>query len=442
MKNSFYILLIFGFVISSCGTSKQYTSSEYGDAIYNNSPEKVIVLSTATDEGMANLKQQTKELGRTTVNGYDAKVVYVNDEGAADIVVDGENSYLILDSTMSFEERLTKFRSPNYNINIYISDRWGWDDSDYYSPWWYMSSNPWFYRNRMDRYYGSNYYYDWWGSPFSRWGSRYYDPWSYGYSGYYGYNSWYGYYGYGYYGYPFNRYYNNYGYYGWYGNHNGDWYSGGGHSGGHSSDRSRYIGKRVDNYRSPGSNNNGPSRGVVKNSPRIEQIGGTRVGNTSTTREGSVYRRENKTGTSGVIHNTEVVNPTRSTGQRSTGQTERTGTTYRRPSSEARVNSTGNTDNRSNNTVSRTESSYRRSSTSVESYRAGNSQAGSSVRSTNSPSRSSSSYDRNSSSYERNSSASGSSSVRSSNTGSSSSSTSTSSSSSSSSSGSGSTYRR
>jgi len=439
MKNSFYILLIFGFVISSCGTSKQYTSSEYGDAIYNNSPEKVIVLSTATDEGMANLKQQTKELGRTTVNGYDAKVVYVNDEGEANIVVEGEGSYLILDSTMSFEERLTKFKSPNYNINIYISDRWGWNDSDYYSPWWYMSSNPWFYGNRMNRYYGSSYYYyDSWGSPFSRWGNRYNDPW------YYGFNNWYGYYGYGYYGYPFNRYYNNYdyyGYYGWYGNHSGDWYSGGGHSSGHTSNRPRYVGKRVDNYRSSGNNNNGTSRGVVKNTPRIEQIGGTRVGNTPN-REGSVYRRENKTGTSGVIHNTEVVNPTRSTGQRSTGQTERPGTTYRRPSSGASVNSTGNYENRSKSSVQRTEGSYRRSSTSVESYRAGNSQSGSSVKSTNSPSRSSSSYGRSSSSYDRSNNSSGSSSVRSSNTGSSSSSTSTSSSSSSSSSGSGSTYRR
>jgi len=434
MKNSFYILLILGFVISSCGTSKQYTSSEYGDAIYNNSPEKIIALSTATDEGMANLKQKTKELGRTTVNGYDAKVIYVNDEGTADIVVDGENSYLILDSTMSFEERLTKFRSPNYNINIYISDRWGWDNSDYYSPWWYMSSNPWFYRNRMARYYRSSfYYYDWWSSPFNRWG--YYDPWNYGY------NNWYGYYGYGYYGYPFYRYNNYYGYYGWYGNHHGDkygdWYSGGGHSGGHSggysSDRSRYVGKRVDNYRSPGINDSRPSRGTVKNNPRIEQIGGTRVDNTPN-REGSVYRRENKTGTSGVIHNTGVVNP-----NRSTGQSERTGTTYRRPSSEARVNSTGNMENRSNNNVSRTESSYRRSSTSVESYRGGNSQSVSSGRSTNSPSRSSSSYERSSSSYDRNSNSAGSSSVRSSNT---SSSGSTSSSSSSSSSGSGSTYRR
>ena len=439
MKNSFYILLIFGFVISSCGTSKQYTSSEYGDAIYNNSPEKIIALSTATDEGVANLKQKTKELGRTTVNGYDAKVIYVNDEGTADIVVDGESSYLILDSTMSFEERLTKFRSPNYNINIYISDRWGWDDSDYYSPWWYMSSNPWFYRNRMERYYGSSFYYDWWGSPFSRWGNRYYDPWNYGYNGYYGYNSWYGNYCYGYYGYPFNRYYNTYGYYGWYGNYYGDkygdWYSGGGHSGGHSSDRSRYVGKRVDNYRSPGNDNNGPSRGVVKNNPRIEQIGGTRVGNTPN-REGSSYRRENKTGTSGIIHNTGVVSP-----NRSTGQTERTGTTYRRPSSEARVNSTGSQENRGNSNVTRTESSYRRSSVSVESYRGGNSQSVSSGRSANSPSRSSSSYERSSSSYERNSNSAGSSSVRSSNSGSTSSS-STGSTSSSSSSGSGSTYRR
>lgn len=439
MKNSFYTLLIFGFVISSCGTSKQYTSSEYGDAIYNNSPEKIIALSTATDEGLANLKQKTKELGRTTVNGYDAKVIYVNDEGAADIVVDGEGSYLILDSTMSFEERLTKFRSPNYNINIYISDRWGWNDNDYYSPWWYMSSNPWYFRNRMDRYYGSSFYYDWWGSPFSRWGSRYYDPWNYGY---YGYNSWYGYYGY-----PFSRYYNNYGYYGsyygWYGwpygsyhygDKYGDWYGGGGHSGGYTSDRGRYIGKRVDNYRSAGDNNNGPSRGVVKREPRMEQIGGTRVDNTPN-REGSVYRRENKTGTSGVIHNTEVVNP-----NRSSGQTERTGTGYRRPSSEARVNSTGNQENRSYNNATRTESTYRRSSVSVDSYREGNSQSGSSVRNTNSSSRgSSSSYERSSSSYDRNSNSAGSSSVRSSNTGSSGS---TSSSSSSSSSGSGSTYRR
>ena len=426
MKNSIYTLLIVGFVISSCGTSKQYTSSGYGDAIYNNSPEKIIVLNTATDEGVANLKQRTKELGSTTVNGYNAKVVYVNEDGAADIVVDGENSYLILDSTMSFEERLTKFASPNYNINIYISDRWGWDDYDYYNPWSYMSSNPWYYRNRMSRYYGSSYFNDWWG-PYSSWGRGFYDPWNYRS---YGYN--YGHY-YDYYGYPFNRFYNNYGYWGGYYNNNyNNWYNGGGNTGGsNNSGRSNYYGKRPENYRATREDNNPNSRGVVKTEPRIEQIGGTRVSNTPN-REGSVYRRENRTGTSGIIHNTEVVNPTRSNGQ------ERSGTTYRRPTSETRVNSTGNSQNQTNSKVSRTEGSYRRSSTSVESYRSGNSQSGTTTRSTNSPTRSSSSYERSSSSN-NGSSSSGSSAVRSSNTNSSSSTGSTSSSSSSSS---GSTYRR
>lgn len=443
MKKSIYSLIILGFIISSCGTSNQYASSQYDDAIYNITSDRVITLSTATDESLSSLVKKTQEAEKAIVNGREAKIVYVNEKGVADIVVENENTYLILDSTMSYEERLRKFDSPDYNINIYISDRWGWDSGNYYDPFWYMSRNPFRFRHMAfgySPYYRSSFFNDWWSSPYYGWYGGYYDPWNFGYAGYYNPYYWnsryYGNYG-GYYGYD-NGYYGH-GNQGWYNN----WYSGGGgnYNGGTNSGQSRYNGKRVANYRTDGDNNNpGSSRGVVKKNPSIEQIGGTRVTPTQN-REGSAYRRDNKTGSSGVRYNNEVVTPTRD--NRSSGQTERTGTTYRRTDGNERgdVSTTNRTSSeRGNSSASQSGSSYRKSSNPGSSYsrESGSSRSGSaSVNSSQGSGRSSSSS--STSSYVRSSSGGANISSGSSSSGSTSS---TSGSSSGSSSSSGSTYRR
>ncbi|EKD30839.1 MAG: hypothetical protein ACD_77C00472G0002 [uncultured bacterium] len=442
MKKSIYSLIILGFIISSCGTSNQYASSQYDDAIYNITSDRVIALNTATDESLRSLVKKTQEAEKAIVNGREAKIVYVNEKGVADIIVENENTYLILDSTMSYEERLRKFDSPDYNINIYISDRWGWDSGRYYDPFWYMSRNPFAFRHMAfgsRPYYRSSFFYDWWSSPYYGWYGGYYDPWNFGYAGYYNPYYWnsryYGNYG-GYYGY-YNGYYGH-GNHGWYDN----WYSGGGGSSGgnNNSGQARYNGKRVANYRTDGDNNNpGPSRSVVKRNPPIEQIGGTRVTPTQN-REGSVYRRDNKTGSSGVRYNNDIVTPTRD--NRSSGQTERTGTTYRRNDGNERgtISSTSRTSSeRGNTSASQSGSTYRKSSNPGSSYsRESGSGSGNASRnsSTTSSSRSTSSYVRSSSGGSNISS--GTTSSRSSGSTSSSSSGSSSSSSSSS----GSSYRR
>lgn len=444
MKKSIYSLFILGFIISSCGTSNQYASSQYDDAIYNITSERVIALNTATDESLRSLVKKTQEAEKAIVNGREAKIVYVNEKGVADIVVENENTYLILDSTMSYEERLRKFDSPDYNINIYISDRWGWDSDRYYDPFWYMSRNPFAFRHMAfghRPYYRSSFFFDWWSSPYYGWYGGYYDPWNFGYAGYYNPYYWNSrYYG-GYYGY-YNGYYGH-GNHGWYNN----WYNGGGgnsggnYNGGSSSGQSRYNGKRVANYRTDGDNNNtGTSRSVVRRNPSIEQIGGTRVTPTQN-REGSAYRRDNKTGSSGVRYNNEVVTPTRD--NRSSGQTERTGTTYRRNEGNERgtVSSTNRTSSeRGNSSASQSGSTYRKSSSPGSSYsrESGSSRSGSaSVNSSQGSGRSSSSS--STSSYVRSSSGGANISSGSSSSGSTSSSSGSSSGSSSSS---GSTYRR
>lgn len=431
MKNSIFALAITGLFAISCGTSSQYASSRFDDAIYTNQQNKVTISST--DLKLQDLKKRTAETSTLIVNGKEVQVYYMDETQTVDIPVnvDEENTYIVIDKSVSYEELLRKFDSPDFTINLQLETRWS--DWDYYGPsrWGY---NPWSWS-----YYGRNYrpwsnfsYYPYyWRDPFFynfyySYGS-YYDPWNpyWYYGGYYPHHNYYG-------NFAHNGYYNSGNYYG----NNGSYYNGSSNN-----RRGTVYGKRVTDGRD-GNNSDRSERAVITNVPR--QSSGV---NRSTTRgneqsasapvNNSVYRRGNSSGT-GVSYGEKTVNSrersttySRSNENGSNSQRQSTGT-YRRSTtpvsnSSEGVRNSGNTYN---------SNQYRRNNSSSDETQRSNSN----VRSGNSSTRNTGTRETSATRSESTSTRSNSNSSSSSS--SSSSSTSSSSSSGRSSSSSGSTYRR
>jgi len=413
MKNQFIILLSIGTLLSSCGTTNQYVSSSYDDAIYYNpANDQTITINSATNDALFVLKSKTREARQSNKSTTIQEIILMDEDTT--VIVPEE----------SFEEILTKFDSPYYVVNINIINGRGgynyWDD-----PYWsnFGFYNPWQFRH--NRYSPWSSYYNWYGSDgwfyspyYSYWNSPYYNPWYYGNYGYgYGYGNYYGYYG-GYYGYGYFPY--------------DSWYYSGGGSGSNYDTRKTIYGRRDDqggyNNHDGGTARSGGS--YVRREANVEQIRGDRFSNNNRTENSynqgneSVYRRENRTSASGAIHNTAVVN----------SYSNRGSSTYQRSSNTYKPQTTTN----QRQTVERnTEPVYRRSSQPVTS----NGEGGRSVSSSSSRGSNNSS----SSSYSRTPTYSPQPSYSSSNTNSGNSSTgntSSGNSSSSSSSSSGSTYRR
>ena len=119
MKNSIFALAITGLIAAACGTSGQYASSRFDDAIYSGTENKVYV--SATDSRLQDLKSRTAETSTLIVNGKKAQVVYIDENKTVDIPVniDEENTYLVIDESISYEELLRKFDSGLHNQSSY-----------------------------------------------------------------------------------------------------------------------------------------------------------------------------------------------------------------------------------------------------------------------------------------------------------------------------------
>lgn len=419
MKNNIFALALIGLIAASCGTSGQYASSRFDDAIYSG-PDKTIVIASATDTRLQDLKERTAQTSTITVNGKEAQVVYIDENNTADIPLnlDEDNTYLVIDESISYEELLRKFDSPDYTINLHIESRW--NDWDYYRPWMY-DYRPWSWR------YHSRYYMPWGYYPY--YNPYFRDPFFYSYSYFYGsyYDMWGPYWFNGYRPY-YGSYYDHYNYGGYYGYGSYPNYYDRPYFYGepNRNSRGKVYGKRPteQNYSNRSdSRADNKDRGIVTSIPRQGTTSARPASrdnsqNSTTPVRNSVYRRGN-TSTQGISYGENTVNQTERSTERSTGVTRRSatynsGTTTRNENTGQRQ-STGNY----RKSTSTGTSSYEAARNSGNSYnssrvRSGSSTSGnSSERSSsyNNQSRSSSSYSRSSesSSYSRSTSSSSSS---------------------------------
>ncbi len=167
MKNRIIISLLLGFILSSCGTTTRYASSSYEDAIYQRSGQSsYIVVNTEADLEISELRGKTQESNRVIINGKVIEPAYVDQQGNVEIEAKPDVTYIILNPGESFEERLTKFDQPQYNINI------TYNTLDFYNPWLLdYRYNRYAYMSRGWRTYWSWYY------PHFSWNYRFYNPW-------------------------------------------------------------------------------------------------------------------------------------------------------------------------------------------------------------------------------------------------------------------------
>ncbi|MDP3436026.1 MAG: hypothetical protein Q8S04_02160 [Bacteroidales bacterium] len=361
MKNTITIIvpIILGLILSSCGTTTRYASSGYEDAIYQRpSTNGYIVVNTENDSKIELLKGKTKESNRVIINGKVVEAAYVDENGNVNIDIDDmeEKTYLILNPGESFEERLTKFENPQYQINITYSYM------DYYNPWFWDFGYSSFWRmSRMHNMY-------------SPWYSYFMSPW-FG-SGFYGYNQYYmdpfagiGYFWWNRYGLirsPWESYYSS-----WYypGESYGYWFYNW-----NDPERYRYTSSRDFYYgrrESARSNTTPGSRAVVsggsytRQAARVEQVRGARFYTGDISSSESQYRRDSRFEGYGSTTNSQ----TREVSGQRRGNTEATSRVEResssRRSSEITRNSSTRETTRTNTEVNRgsnnTQSSVRRS---------------------------------------------------------------------------------
>lgn len=355
MKNKVYTLLITGLVISSCGTANLYTSSGYDDAIYNPEHKKAVALSSATNRELLDLKARTAEAEQKIIKDKNTEIVYFDENGVANIPVDPEKTFIVLDSTMSYEELLRKFESPDYTINLYLRDN-RMNEYDYYDTWRW-GYNPWRYRS-YGSYWNRYFYYNWaYGGYYSPYYWSMYSPFYYDYNDFYYspfwsnspyYNPWY-----------MNRYYDR-----WYGNWGGYWgdswwYSGGGGWGGNHSatgSRSYYSGKRKSAFgEKTDRNDNRYTSENPRNQGAIERISAGRAGMGDTRTSNSMYRKTDRLNTSADPANYSTGSGPRPVIRSNSGNSS---TTYRRSTTSVGTSSVGarNSGNTFNSTT------YRRSS--------------------------------------------------------------------------------
>lgn len=308
MKNQIIVLFVFGLIISSCGTTTQYVSSSYEDPIYYNpGRNQQITIIDATNDELTILKKKTRESAASINDNNIQNVIYMDSEDS-----------LIVANDESYEEILCKFDSPVYVINVNVVD--GWFGNDYWNyPYWSFGYyNPWAFRGHGYGYY--NGLYGGWNSPYY-WNSPFYNPWYGGYNGYYGgfYGSYYG----GYYG-GYSGYYDPWFYQSWpgyyqYGNNN-------------YNKRDNYYGRRVTD--GDGIHRGGSGGSYVRREANVEQIRGNysdkRTESATSGRSQSTYRRNPVSGSSGVVHNTDVVRNNSSTNTNPGSTYQRGNTTYQR----------------------------------------------------------------------------------------------------------------
>lgn len=260
----------------SCGTAS-YTSSGYANSIYMTAETATPAQKEQDAVRLDNLQARTTE----TIKQYSSTTAAQIETAAAIPLSEGE----------TYEERLTKFDSPQYVVNIEVD----------YTPWYDWRYGYYHYYGWYDPFWGPGYHWGWydpWYGPY--WGWR--DPW-YGWGGYWGgwYDPWYGWGGY------WGGWYNP-----WYPPYPGWYYPGHGHI----NARDRYYGRNNSStYRNNTvANNQGgsiyrrnSSGTVTSRNGNYSQIRGdlskprtstaynpvTGNGSSSSNRSQSIYRREN-----------------------------------------------------------------------------------------------------------------------------------------------------
>lgn len=278
MKNKLYYLAAVILALSSCGTESRYSSASYEDPAYYRPGTDIAVIrksddQSATDKELQALKEKTKEV--IVVDEKSGKTVLPLSK--ADTVLVDINEY------DSYEELLTKFNSPEYEIHFNVTNDfdwwcypWAWNYPYYYwNPSWrfafryYGYWDPWYYSSW---YWHNPYYYDYWWyiDPYYGWWGPRYDLYGYWPSG--------GWYSGVYWGVPVERH--------LYGRRDSD----------HSNPNQRHI----------GINSSGSYTRMSK--AEISQIRGSNVSTANSNGNRlsqSVYRRENSQGrfTSGTTFN-------------------------------------------------------------------------------------------------------------------------------------------
>lgn len=349
MKMRNFTFLAATILAASCGTSTYYSSSNIKDAVYdtdytytqNSTPKKQVSESPQ----LARLKEKTLILSKAESS---AKMT-----DGADTIYFRIKDTLLTDSTMTFEELITKFDNPTYIINLELDD--DYNQYYFYNPWWTNSMRYSIFGFPRSYFYSGFYYNPWYYpyytyNPFWMYGgynSIWYDNLYYGM--YYGSNSWLmgmyypWYYYYGYMGYPYSGY--GYGYPGHYMNYyNHD---------GWTADEDYFHGKRSVDPQNPNKDSERSGGSYVRRGSErtvVTQTSGLVPDRTrmSTDNSSSVYRRGGNTMTTPAAGYQSA--GTRSRYSSSTGQStsyrkseynntsDQRGNSYSRPASSSYQN--------------------------------------------------------------------------------------------------------
>lgn len=350
MKNNYLIISIVGlFSLVSCGTTTRMQSenNRYQNGIYYTPSANDHIAYQNDQQELRNLQNKTQK------SIYDSRTntetIYLSGDNEVDINYNPNINYAIVDSDESYEQRLRKFDSPTYTININTNYSWGgnpwwgpnWGWNNYY--WPYYGSRWWRYNN-----WWGNWYDPWWG-PNWGWGPSWNNPWWGGC-----YDPWWG--GHHHHPYPGPGISNRPRRDVYYGKreqsplYNQGRPSGGNYNRNPSTNQVRGNSSNMQNQR-PGYNNSGVSS---NNSSMTGSINGN---NSSNNNSGTVYRRGSSSSNSnnGYI-NSRPSSQNSNTSNTSSGQSQ--STKYRRTETKANV-STGNNNSNSNKSNS---NSYNRSS--------------------------------------------------------------------------------
>ena len=196
MKKTSTLLIAAAMMLSSCGITARYASSDDGhrfqDGIYGNSP------SFITKEEKDKSQKETQDLVDMTKSSqiylfgdkkdtiaipenWSARIQFDQKVGGTVVTV-GENPY---DWRWDLENNYGYYYGP-YSLGASwywrnygpYWNRWGyepyWDSWRYHSPWYYSSFySPWYYNSFYDPWYYGGWYDPWYHGSYWRW----HDPW-------------------------------------------------------------------------------------------------------------------------------------------------------------------------------------------------------------------------------------------------------------------------
>lgn len=164
-KPRFLPALVSAVLLTSCGTSAYVSSNGFANNIYQQ-PEQNINISKST-RNVAYIDDLKADTERTIRQYASAAAVQINSSTTVVPLAKGE----------TFEERLTKFDSPEYTININVTyEPWYAWWNDFYWSWSYWYNPFWDWYPYSYRYYWG--YGGWWRPWYGpSWHAPYYNPW-------------------------------------------------------------------------------------------------------------------------------------------------------------------------------------------------------------------------------------------------------------------------